>query len=62
MSKSNNLKDYLADLYQGIASKKPNASKNPQDFRAEIESIEVGGQVEEVPEWDGSYTITGGNE
>ncbi len=39
MSKSDNLNDYLADLYQGIASKKPGASKNPQDFRSEIESI-----------------------
>lgn len=39
MSKENNLKDYLVDLYRGIASKKPGASKNPQDFRAEIESI-----------------------
>ena len=45
MSKENNLKDYLADLYQGIASKKPNASKNPQNFRAEIESIQGGGGV-----------------
>lgn len=42
MSKANNLKDYLTDLYQGIASKKPGASRNPQNFRAEIESIQVG--------------------
>jgi hypothetical protein len=42
MSKENNLTDYLEDLYQGIASKKPGASKNPQDFRAEIESITTG--------------------
>lgn len=39
MSKKDNLKDYLADLYEGIASRKPNASKNPQDFRSEIEGI-----------------------
>lgn len=39
MSKKNNLKDYLTDLYEGIVSKKPNASRNPQNFRAEIESI-----------------------
>lgn len=43
MSKRDNLKDYLTDLYQGIASKKPGASRNPQDFRAEIESIQTGG-------------------
>jgi hypothetical protein len=42
MSKQDNLKDYLTDLYQGIASKKPNASRNPQNFRREIESIETG--------------------
>lgn len=42
MAKNNNLKDYLTDLYEGIASKKPNASRNPQDFRSEIESIETG--------------------
>ena len=40
MSKQNNLKDYLTDLYAGIATKKPGASRNPQNFRAEIESIE----------------------
>lgn len=43
MGKQDNLRDYLADLYQGIKTKKPNASRNPQDFRSEIESIEVGG-------------------
>lgn len=42
MSKQNNLKDYLTDLYQGIATKKPGASRNPQNFRSEIESIQVG--------------------
>ena len=42
MSKENNLKDYLTDLYGGIASKKPDASRNPQNFRAEIEAIETG--------------------
>lgn len=61
MSKQNNLKDYLTDLYQGIATKKPNASKNPQDFRSEIESIVTGG--EELPEWNiTDHTITGGDE
>lgn len=39
MSKTNNLKDYLTDLYEGISSRKPDASRNPQDFRREIESI-----------------------
>ena len=41
--KTNNLKAYLTDLYEGIVSKKPDASRNPQDFRSEIESIETGG-------------------
>lgn len=45
MSKKNNLKDFLADLYQGIVSKKPGASRNPQRFRAEIESIKTSGNV-----------------
>ena len=39
MAKNNNLKDYLVDLYEGISSRKPNASKNPQDFRNEIENL-----------------------
>ena len=43
MSKSDNLRDYLADLYEGIAEKKPGASKNPQDFRDEIKAIDTGG-------------------
>lgn len=42
MSKENNLKDYLTDLYEGIVSKKPDASKNPQHFRREIEGIAGG--------------------
>lgn len=42
MGKENNLKDYLTDLYEGIASKKSDASRNPQDFRSEIEAIETG--------------------
>ena len=44
MDKTNNLKEYLIDLYNGIASKKPDASRNPQDFRGEIESIQGGGE------------------
>lgn len=39
MAKTNNLKDYLTDLHSGIITKKPNASRNPQDFRTTIESI-----------------------
>lgn len=42
MSKKNNLKDFLTDLYEGISSKKPGASRNPQNFRSEIESIQTG--------------------
>ena len=39
MPKNNNLQDYLKDLYEGIKSRKPDASKNPQDFRREIENL-----------------------
>lgn len=52
--KQTNLRDFLFDLYQGIASKKPDASRNPQDFRAEIESIKAG-----VETWDRSFTVIG---
>ena len=50
VDKTNNLPAFLKDLYEGIITKKPDASKNPQNFRAEIESIA------DVPEWDGSFT------
>lgn len=50
MSKRDNLSDYLSDLYQGIARKRENPSRNPQDFRSEIEQIET-----KSPEWDGKY-------
>lgn len=53
MAKNDNLNDYLADLYLGIRSKNPNASKNPQDFRSEIENIST---ADSIPEWDGSLT------
>lgn len=39
MAKNNNLKDYLTDLYAGISSVKANASRDPQKFRQEIESL-----------------------
>lgn len=42
MAKTDNLKDYLTDLYEGIKSKNPNASRNPQNFRTDIEAIEAG--------------------
>lgn len=53
MSKENNLKDFLTDLYAGIVIKKSDASRNPQDFRGEIEAIETS-----VP-WDKRFEITG---
>lgn len=59
MSKQNNLKDFLADLYQGIVSKKPDASKNPQDFRSEIESIETGDGESDLPVYNGEYVSLG---
>ncbi len=52
MSKQNNLKDYLTDLYAGIVAKKPGASRNPQNFRSEIEAIET-----EVATFDGTINI-----
>jgi hypothetical protein len=48
MNKTNNLKAYLRDLYEGIESKKPDASRNPQDFRSEIEAIRTGGEFYEA--------------
>lgn len=39
MAKNNNLKDYLKDLYAGISTVKPSASRDPQQFRSEIESL-----------------------
>lgn len=43
MSKQNNLKDFLTDLADEIRAKKGTTGKiNPQNFRAEIESIQVG--------------------
>ena len=59
MSKENNLKDFLADLYQGIVSKKADASKNPQDFRSEIEAIETGGGESDLPVYGGEYVSLG---
>lgn len=44
MAKTDNLDDYLADLADGIRSKKGTSEPiNPQDFSTEIESIEGGG-------------------
>ena len=41
MSKADNLRDYLSDLYEGIVSKKSGASRQPQNFRSEIESLRL---------------------
>ena len=44
MAKTDNLKDYLIDLADGIRAKKGTTEPiNPQDFRKEIESISGGG-------------------
>lgn len=53
MNKQTNLQAFLTDLYQGIASKRPGASRNPQNFRAEIESIKGG------PPWDKAFKVIG---
>lgn len=58
MSKQDNLKEYLTDLYEGISSKKPGASRNPQNFRGEIESIVTGGGAS-LAEFDGVCKVTG---
>ena len=43
MAKNDNLKDFLTDLAEGIRAKKGTTEPiNPQNFRAEIESIETG--------------------
>lgn len=39
MPKNNNLQDYLKDLYAGLSTVKPSASRDPQQFRSEIESL-----------------------
>lgn len=46
MAKNNNLQDYLKDLYEGIVSRKADASKNPQDFRYEIENLAFTGDAD----------------
>lgn len=56
MSKQDNLKDYLTDLYEGISLRNPGASRNPQDFRTEIENIEGG---DGAPIYDGTIEIDG---
>jgi hypothetical protein len=58
MSKKDNLHDFLEDLHEGILTKKPGASRNPQDFRSEIESIVSGGGAS-LAEFDGVCKVTG---
>lgn len=49
MSKADNLKDFLTDVADAIREKKGTTGKiNPQDFSAEIKSIETGGEGEAV--------------
>lgn len=45
MSTRDNLKEYLQDLYKGIQSKVPDADRDPQTFKATIESIKTGGTL-----------------
>lgn len=59
MSKKDNLHDFLEDLHEGIVTKKPGASRNPQDFRSEIESIVTGGGGASLAEFDGICKVTG---
>lgn len=52
MAKNNNLTDFLTDVADAIRKKKGTASKiNPQDFSAEIKSIETGGDAVESKEY-----------
>lgn len=56
-NKTNNLEAYLIDLREGIKTKKANVSKNPQDFRAEIESITTGYELKPLENPAGSNYI-----
>lgn len=50
MAKSNNLTDFLTDVANAIRAKKGTTDLiNPQDFSAEIASIETGGSVPSYP-------------
>ena len=56
MAKSNNLQDFLTDVADAIRAKKGTSGKiNPQDFSAEIASIETGGSGS----GDGSEMVDG---
>lgn len=48
MAKTDNLKDFLTDVADAIRTKKGTTAKiNPQDFSAEIASIETGGGIQQ---------------
>lgn len=50
MAKTDNLTDFLADIADGIRAKKGTTDKiNPQNFRAEIESIQGGAADSPLP-------------
>lgn len=56
MAKNDNLKDFLTDVADAIRQKKgTSALINPQDFSAEIASIQSGGGVVEVEEKDVNF-------
>ena len=60
MAKNDNLKDFLTDVADAIRAKKgTSAAINPQDFSAEIASIETGGSVTPRPSWTGHADAEG---
>lgn len=62
MAKNDNLKDFLTDVADAIREKKGTTDAiNPQDFSAEIASIETGGgsTMEYWKKGDGTHAISG---
>lgn len=56
MAKNNNLTDFLTDVADAIRAKKGTTAKiNPQDFSAEIASIQTGGNVAGVQKSDVNF-------
>lgn len=58
MAKTNNLNDFLADLAEGIRTKKGTTNKiNPQNFRSEIDSMTIPAGSLEINE-NGTHDVT----
>ena len=60
MAKNDNLKDFLTDVADAIRAKKGTSDKiNPQDFSAEIASIQGGGAIPLIPTYTGHADAEG---